>query len=75
MDVLPEQASSMSRSTVAAPWSEKAKRERRLPAHSFGRILQPRQQGVSGRNEVIAYALADQPQRVAGAAAPARTDG
>src|SRR5262249_45655470 len=50
-----------------APVSEKAKRERRLPAYSIGRILKPRQQGVSGRHEVIAYALADQPQRVAGA--------
>jgi hypothetical protein len=43
------------------------KRQRRLSAHSVGSILKPRQQGVSGRNEAITYALADQPQRVAGA--------
>jgi hypothetical protein len=47
--------------------SEKPKRVRRLPAHSIGRILKPRQQGVSSRNEAIAYALVDQAQRVAGA--------
>jgi len=44
MDVLSVRATSMSRSTrCLVRVSEKAKRERRLRAHSIGRILKPSQ--------------------------------